>query len=115
MEMTDNTKVMLENLANTYIKRNELYDNLGHWVDNCISSKFNSGFGTVKLAESTAIDAYKKLVIDEKSDYFVPNNEDICMFDAYQAFTDIITHDKGRDIVNKFEKIYLVKEILGIK
>ena len=115
MEMTDNTKVMLENLANTYIKRNELYDNLGHWVDNCISSKFNSGFGTVKLAESTAIDAYKKLVIDEKSDYFVPNNEDICMFDAYQAFTDIITHDKGRDIVNKFEKIYLVKDILGIK
>ena len=115
MEMTDNTKVMLENLANTYIKRNELYDHLGHWVDNCISSKFNSGFGTVKLAESTAIDAYKKLVIDEKSDYFVPNNEDICMFDAYQAFTDIITHDKGRDIVNKFEKIYLVKDILGIK
>lgn len=37
------------------------------------------------------------------------------MFDAYQAFTDIITHDKGRDIVNKFEKIYLVKDILGIK
>lgn len=33
------------------------------------------------------------------------------MFDAYQAFTDIITHDKGRDIVNKFEKIYLVKDI----
>jgi len=114
MELTDNTRAMLENLSNTYIKRNELYDNLGHWVDNCISSKFNSGFGTVKLAESTAIDAYKKLVIDDKSDYYTPDDEDICMFDAYNAFTDIITHDKGRDIVNKYEKIYLVKDILGI-
>lgn len=113
MELTDNTKVMLENLSNNYIKRNDLFDNLGHWVDRCISSKFNSGFGTVKLAESTAIDAYKKLVIDEKSDYYIPEG-DICMFDAYNAFTDIITHDKGRDIVNKFEKIYLVKDILGI-
>lgn len=113
MELTDNTKVMLENLSNNYIKRNDLFDNLGHWVDRCISSKFNSGFGTVKLAESTAIDAYKKLVIDEKSDYYTPEG-DICMFDAYNAFTDIITHDKGRDIVNKFEKIYLVKDILGI-
>lgn len=113
MEFTDTTKVMLENLSNTYIKRNELFDSLGHWVDRCISSKFNSGFGTVKLAESTAIDAYKQLVIDTKSDYYTPEG-DICMFDAYNAFTDIITHDKGRDIVNKFEKIYLVKEILGI-
>lgn len=113
MELTDNTKVMLENLSNNYIKRDDLFDNLGHWVDRCISSKFNSGFGTVKLAESTAIDAYKKLVIDEKSDYYTPEG-DVCMFDAYNAFTDIITHDKGRDIVNKFEKIYLVKDILGI-
>lgn len=114
MELTDNTRAMLENLSNNYIKRNELFDNLGHWVDNCISSKFNSGFGTVKLAESTAIDAYKQLVIDEKSDYFTPAGEDICMFNAYNAFTDIITHDKGRDIVNKYEKIYLVKDILGL-
>ena len=36
------------------------------------------------------------------------------MFDAYQAFTDIVTHDKGRDIVNKFEKTYLVAEVLGL-
>jgi hypothetical protein len=113
MELTDNTKAMLTQLSNNYIKRNELYDNLGHWVDNCITSKFNSGFGTVKLAESTAIDAYKQLVIDEKSDYYTPEG-DICMFDAYNAFTNIITHDKGRDIVNKYEKIYLVKDILGI-
>lgn len=113
MELTDNTRLMLEKLSNTYIARNNLFDSLGHWVDRCITTKFNSGFGTVKLAESTAIDAYKKLIIDTKSNYYTPEG-DICMFDAYNAFTDIITHDKGKDIVNKFEKTYLVKEILGL-
>ena len=113
MEITDNTRAMLEQMSNTFIKRETIFDNLGHWVDRCITSKFNSGFGTVKLAESTAIDAYKQLVVDTKSDYYTSEG-DICMFDAYQAFTDIVTHDKGRDIVNKFEKTYLVAEVLGL-
>ena len=62
--------MMLKNLANTYTKRNELTNRLGEWIDRSISAKFNSGFGNVKLAESTAIDAYKALVIDEKSPYY---------------------------------------------
>lgn len=113
MELTDNTKLMLEKLSNTYIKRSEITDRLGQWVDNSLEASFNSGFGKVQLADSTAISAYKALVKDEKSDYYTKEG-DICMFDAYNAFTDIITHDKGRDIVNKFEKIWLVKQIMGI-
>lgn len=113
MELTDGMNMMLKNLANTYTKRNELTNRLGEWVDRSISTKFNSGFGNVKLAESTAIDAYKALVIDEKSPYYSTEG-DICNFDIYNAFTDIITHDKGRDIVNKFEKTYLIREIMGI-
>lgn len=113
MELTDNTKAMLEKLSNTYIKRSEITDRLGEWVDNSIGASYNSGFGKVQLAESTAISAYKALVKDKESDYYTPEG-DINMFDAYNAFTDIITHDKGRDIINKYEKIYLVKEIMGI-
>lgn len=113
MELTDNTKAMLEKLSNTYIKRSEITDRLGEWVDNSIGASYNSGFGKVQLAESTAISAYKALVKDKESDYYTPEG-DINMFDAYNAFTNIITHDKGRDIINKYEKIYLVKEIMGI-
>lgn len=113
MELTDNTKAMLEKLSNTYIKRSEITDRLGEWVDNSIGASYNSGFGKVQLAESTAISAYKALVKDKESDYYTSEG-DINMFDAYNAFTDIITHDKGRDIINKYEKIYLVKEIMGI-
>lgn len=113
MELTDNTKLMLRNLASTYVKRNEITDRLGEWVDRSIKSSFNSGFGKVQLAESTAINAYKALTLDKESDYYTPEG-DFCMFDIYNAFTDIITHDKGRDIVNKYEKIYLVKDIMGL-
>ena len=113
MELTDNTKAMLEKLSNTYIKRSEITDRLGEWIDNSIGASYNSGFGKVQLAESTAISAYKALVKDKESDYYTSEG-DINMFDAYNAFTDIITHDKGRDMINKYEKIYLVKEIMGI-
>ena len=113
MEFTDNTKAMLEKLSNTFIKRNEITDRLGEWVDRSLEANFNSGLGKVQLADSVPIKAYKALVKDEKSDYYTSEG-DICMFDAYNAFTDIITHDKGRDIVNKYEKIYLVKDIMGI-
>lgn len=113
MEMTDYTKAKLEMLANTFIKRNELTDYLGKWVDNSINYYHNNGFGKVKLAESLAIDAYKDLVINPKSEYYTAEG-DICMFDAYNSFTNLISNDKGKDIVNKFEKSYLVSQILGI-
>jgi len=113
MELTDGMNALLKKLSETYIKRNELTNRLGEWVDRSIKANINSGFGKVQLAESTPIGAYKSLILDEKSDYYTPEG-DISMFDAYNAFTDIITHDKGRDIVNKFEKTYLVREIMGI-
>ena len=42
-------------------KKDDIYADLGHWVDNCINSKINMGFGSVKLAESAPIDVYKDL------------------------------------------------------
>ena len=36
------------------------------------------------------------------------------MFNIYNAFTQLITHDKGRDIMNKCEKTLLLKRILDI-
>ena len=33
-------------------------------------------------------------------------------FTIYNAFTDIITNDRGKDIVNKYEKIYMISNLL---
>lgn len=113
MEMTDNTKAKLEMMSNSFIKRDELTDYLGLWIDRTIGCSYNNGYGKVKLAESIPIEAYKDLVINKDSDYFTESG-DICLFDAYNAFTNLICNDKGKDIVNKFEKTYLVSNIMAI-
>ena len=73
-------------------KKDDIYADLGHWVDNCINSKFNMGFGSVKLAESAPIDVYKDLFYDEKSKYYTTDNV-VDGFTVYNAFTDLITQD----------------------
>ena len=112
MSMVDTIKVNLEKLANMEFKRDEIFDDLGHWIDRCINAKWNSGFGAVKIAESAPVDVYKSLFYDQKSKYFT-QNDSVDGFTIYNAFTDLITQDK-KDLVNKFEKTLLIKDILGI-
>lgn len=112
LTVTDDIRCKLETLANLEFNRDTIYDNLGHWVDNCITSKFNNGFGNVKLAESTPIEVYKDLFYNEKSKYYTTNDV-VDGFTVYNAFTELITEDK-RDITNKFEKTLLISDILGI-
>lgn len=112
MSMVDTIKVNLEKLANMEFKRDEIFDDLGHWIDRCINAKWNSGFGAVKIVESAPVDVYKSLFYDQKSKYFT-QNDSIDGFTIYNAFTDLITQDK-KDLVNKFEKTLLIKDILGI-
>ena len=112
LSLTDETATMLKQLSNMEFKRDAIFDDLGHWVDNCINAKINTGFGTVKLAESAPIDVYKDLFYDEKSKYYTTDDR-VDGFTVYNAFTDLITQDK-KDLVNKFEKTLLIKDILNL-
>ena len=55
---------------------------------------------------------YKDLFYDEKSKYYTTDDR-VDGFTVYNAFTDLITQDK-RDLVNKFEKTILIKDIMNI-
>ena len=112
MGMNDTIKSTLEKLDKVIFNRNEIYEDLGLWIDRCITSKFNSGFGTVKIAESAPINVYKDLFYNEDSNYYT-KGEEVDGFTVYNAFTDLITQDK-KDLVNKFEKTLLIKEIMDI-
>lgn len=112
MGMSDTIKVTLEKLDKMTFNRNEIYEDLGLWIDRCITSKFNSGFGTVKIAESAPVNVYKDLFYNEDSNYYT-QGEEVDGFTVYNAFTDLITQDK-KDLVNKFEKTLLIKEIMDI-
>ena len=112
MGMNDTIKSTLEKLDKMTFNRNEIYEDLGLWIDRCITSKFNSGFGTVKIAESAPVNVYKDLFYNEDSNYYT-QGEEVDGFTVYNAFTDLITQDK-KDLVNKFEKTLLIKEIMDI-
>lgn len=115
LEQTSTIKSTLERLSNTEIPYEEhiINDNLGKWVRNTISKQFTNQFGKVKLATSTAIDAFKLLYENKESPYYVNPGYSTDMFNVYNAFTQILTDDT-KDIISKCEKTILVSEILGI-
>ena len=98
----------------------EINERLGHWVRGTINNSYDNGFGKVKIASSTAIDAYKLLYEKKDSPYYVQPGESTSMFNVYNAFTELISNDgtvkdrQGGDIVNKCEKTLLIKDILGL-
>jgi hypothetical protein len=107
-------KQWLNTLHSTTFERSEqnINESLGLWVRRCLSVVYSNGFGKVKLAVSTAVDAYKLLFEDGESPYYVHQGEHTDMFNVYNAFTDIISNDKDKDIINKAEKCLLLKKIL---
>lgn len=114
LSLTDTIIATLKKLSEVEFNKTECFTNyLGKWVDRCITAKYNSGFGTVKLAESTPIDAYKNVFYNEKSEYYAKEGF-ASGFDIYNAFTDLICNGKSADLINRFEKIYLVSQIMGI-
>lgn len=106
----------LSRLANTTVAYNEesINRNLGSWVRHTLNDVISTDAGKVKLSSSTAIDAYNLLYTDEKSDYFVKPGTPTDMFNIYNAFTYLISNQDSKDIVNKVEKILLLKRILEI-
>lgn len=115
LSQADNVKNILTKLSETEVPYNEvrINENLGDWVRKTLNNSFTNQLSKVKLATSSAIDAYKLLYEKEDSPYFVPKGDTTDMFNIYNAWTQVITDDK-RDIINKCEKTLLVGNILGI-
>lgn len=113
MEQTSDFNLKLKGLKDTYLSRDLRKQYLGEWVDYSLRESQDYGFGKVKIAVSTPIDAYKQLFIDSESDYFIPEGIDPTMYDVYNAFTQIITDDK-KDIMNKFEKTMIINRLLKV-
>ena len=117
MEQTDELSVMLKKLKSTHININSQEDkerNLGKWIDFTLRESYNANYGKIKIASSVPIDVYKDLFIDSDSNYYTPNGIDPSLFNVYNAFTDIICNDNGKDLMSKFEKTLLVSKMLGV-
>ena len=115
LSQTNDLKVWLEKLHNEEFKvtPDNVNESMGRWINNCWDTAWNRGYGTVKVSDSLVLGASKLLFRDEESPYYVGKDSSTDMFNVYNAFTQMITDD-SRDIMNKFEKTYLIKDILSL-
>ena len=113
MTMQNDFAIVINKMKNEYIDREQRKIQLGNWVDFTLREYEDYGYGKVKLATSTAVDAYKQLFIDSNSNYYIPMGQDPSRYDVYNSFTQIITDDK-RDIINHFEKTLLINRLLQV-
>jgi hypothetical protein len=114
LEKEDNLKMYLDKLHNTYLSREDMYEHLGKWIDYTLRNSYNADYGKIKIASSTPIDVYKNLILDNSSNYYCVPGTEIDLFTVYNAFTDIVTNDKDKDIMNKYEKICIISDMLGL-
>jgi hypothetical protein len=116
MKQTDDISMWLHKLIDMEFScENSLVnESLGRWIRNCMDYSYDSGFGKIKLATSIPIGAYKLLFTKDDSRYNVTKKNNPSMFDVYGAFTQIITDNLSKDIMNQTEKTLLLKSILDI-
>ena len=113
LSINDNTLNILKQLEEQEYTQQQCVDSLGTWIDRCINYKFPYTISSVKLAVSSPIDAYKNIWYKKDSEYFTKDNI-VSGLTLYNSFTEDLCNGTKPDINNRFEKVYLVKEILGI-
>lgn len=115
MKQAEETTAILKRLKDTEVVYNEakINEDLGEWIRKALHFSQQNVSGKIKLATSTAIDAYKLLYEKEDSPYYVPAGTNSDLFNTYNAWTQVLTSDT-KDVMNKAEKTLLVGNILGI-
>lgn len=115
LEREDNTQLMIQTLQNTEWVGSvaNIETNLGRWIRAAISSEYDMGYGKIKIGTDTVIKAYGSMFVDNDSPYFVGENNNVDMFTVYNSFTQILTDNISKDVMNYFEKTLLLRQILN--
>lgn len=115
MERESDMQLMLKTLHETEWDGSvqNIESNLGKWIRAALSSEYEMGYGKIKLGTDTVIKAYSSMFIDHESPYYIGEGNNVDMFTVYNAFTELISNDNGKDIMNKCEKTILLRQILN--
>lgn len=115
MSQTSDMKLILDNLKNTEWEGTpqNIESNLGRWVRNAINCEYNTDYGTIKIGSDMVIKAYTSMFVDNESPYYIGEGNNVDMFTVYNAFTQIITDNKKKDMMNLAEKTLLLRNILN--
>ena len=115
MERESEIQLMLETLHNTEWNGSvqNIESNLGRWIRLALLSEYENGYGKIKLGTDIVIKAYSSMFVDQESPYYIGEGNNVDMFTVYNAFTELISNDNGKDIMNKCEKTILLRQILN--
>ena len=115
MERESEMQLMLETLHNTEWNGSvqNIESNLGRWIRSALFFYFENGYGKIKLGTDIVIKAYSSMFVDQESPYYIGEGNNVDMFTVYNAFTELISNDNGKDIMNKCEKTILLRQILN--
>lgn len=115
MERESEMQLMLETLHNTEWNGSvqNIESNLGRWIRSALLSEYENGYGKIKLGTDIVIKAYSSMFVDQESPYYIGEGNNVDMFTVYNAFTELISNDNGKDIMNKCEKTILLRQILN--
>ena len=116
IKQANTIKDFLESLHKTQFSReaSNLNEHLGMWMRRSWAMEYDNGVTKASIAASVVEGAFKLLFEKESSSYFVPRDQNTDMFNVYNAFTELISNDKDKDIMNKVEKTLLLKRILDV-
>ena len=113
LSSTDTNNLMIEQLNKTeFDKRNNMVHRLGEWINSTLNYSYTNEGGKIKLSTTMPVDVYKSLLLDKDSDHYIMESNPIMMSNVFRSFASIIRNDK--DIVNNFEKTFLVSKVLGL-
>ena len=115
MERESDMQLMLETLHNTEWDGSvqNIESNLGRWIRSALLSEYENGYGKINLGTDIVIKAYSSMFVDQESPYYIGEGNNVDMFTVYNAFTELISNDNGKDIMNKCEKTILLRQILN--
>lgn len=116
IKQANTIKDFLQKLHATQFSReaSNLNEHLGMWMRRSWAMEYDNGVTKASIAASVVEGAFKLLFEKESSSYFVPRDQNTDMFNVYNAFTELISNDKDKDIMNKVEKTLLLKRILDV-
>jgi len=112
LELPNSFENSIKVLKKATIERNVMPEYLGRCIDKSLRDTYFNGIQSVKISPNVAIEAYKSLVLDVDSKYYIPETQAITAFDIHEAFTQIITDD-DKDILNRFEKTMLINKFIS--
>lgn len=108
----DNCQVILSQNETLSLDKDKMTEKLGDWIDFTIKKEYVNDSGRIKLSTTIPIEAYKSLMINRDSDYFVDGDK-IPMPEILKSFLIQVSSD-DKDIINRYEKTQLVNQLLKL-